>query len=149
MSEFRAPPPPPDLEWDSDTDETLDDGNIGHINQKMVAVAVGLVMIGLLLGFLIFSSKSEPVACHGLTNVIRNPDIKGALPICGNISETAPCVLYVLNHTRHDKKAQDFFQDAANLLSRNLYPVEIENTMYAKTRIPPAHFAEIKIPELR
>ena len=69
--------------------------------------------------------------------------------MCGLASETAPCILYIMNHSRYDKIAQDFFADAAKLSQRNTYTVEIENAAYAKTKIPPSFFVQMKIPALR
>jgi len=149
MTEFRAPPPPPDLDWDPDMADS-GDGEAPRINPKMIAVAVGLVLIGVLFGVLFFSPSPPPTECRGLTNVILNPDIRReeALPICGYVAETQPCVLYILNHKKTDKLAQDFFQEAANLMSRGVWAIEVVNPDYSKMKIPGAHFAVIKIPPM-
>ena len=150
MTEFRAPPPPPELDWNPDTDENTEEIDAPRINPKMIAVAVGLLLIGVCIGALLFSSKPEPVRPQGLTNIIQNPDITRALPLCGQVvSETDPCILYIVNHTRFDKKAQDFFQSAADLTGRTRPSIEMENTQYAKTTIPPAYFVKIKVPPFR
>ncbi|MBP5343865.1 MAG: hypothetical protein J6Y85_02170 [Alphaproteobacteria bacterium] len=151
MTEFRAPPPPPELDWNPDTDESIEENVIGpHPNPKMIGVAVGLVLIGVCVGALMFSSSPESLPPQGLTNIVDNPEIMEPLPVCGQQrSQTSPCILYVINHTRFDKKAEDFFETARMLMDRNKSHIEIENTSYAKKSIPPGFFAEIKIPALR
>jgi len=150
MTEFRAPPPPPELDWNPEADETEEEIVTPHINPKMIAVAVGLLLIGICIGALMFSSSPEPAKPQGLTNIVQNPDIITPLRLCGrSISETDPCILYIVNHTRFDKKAQDFFQRAADLTGRTKPTIEIENLTYAKLQIPPGYFAKIKIPPFR
>ena len=148
MTEFRAPPPPPDLDWNPDSDSADSEGVTPRINPKMVGVAVGLVLIGIFIGAVAFSSKQQTVVQQGLTNVIPNRDIRNRLPICGTVEPTRECVLYILNYTQYDKTAQNFFQDAADMLSRNKTVIEMVNPEYSKVRIPRGKFAQIKIPAL-
>lgn len=156
MTEFRAPPLPPELETNEENVENIkleDLADIKHIDPKILGLAAILLIGGVLLGALFFgsssSSNTEQPVIQGLTNLVKNPDIKEQLAYCGQVSETSPCVLYIMNHTRRDRVADDFFEEAAKLTRRNKYTVEIENTGYAKMRIRPSFFAEIKIPALR
>ena len=156
MTEFRAPPLPPEL--DLENDESLDPvkledlADIKHVDPKILGLGGILLIGGILLGALFFGgsgSGPEQPAVQGLTNVVKNPDIKEQLAFCGQVPETAACVLYIMNHTRRDRVADDFFEEAAKLTRRNKYTVEIENTGYAKVRIRPSFFAEIRIPAVR
>ena len=116
----------------------------------MALVLGGTVILGMILGALFFggSSTSQKQAPQGLTGVVPNPDWRG-LPRCGMVSETAPCAVYLVNHTRNDHYAEYFFDEAVKLTNRQKYLITIENPHYAKTRIPPGYIAQIRIPALR
>ena len=155
MTEFRAPPPPPALDMDDvDQDQEIEEAPRSALDPKMIAVAVMLVVVGMIVGAIIFGGSSTPAQqternVRGLTNVVPNPSITEQLKMCGQTSESAPCILYIMNHSRYDRIAQDFFAEAAKLSQRNNYTVEIENAAYAKTKIPPSFFVQMKIPAIR
>ena len=110
-------------------------------------IMAGTLAIGVLFGAMIFGG-SAPQQVAGLTGVIQNPDW-GGLRRCGTVSETSPCAVYFMNHSRNDRQAEDFFGEAVRQTGRQEYLIKIENPHYAKTRIPPGHIAQIRIPPLR
>ena len=62
MTEFRAPPPPPalDLEEDDSTEQEAQPSQpTGSLNPKMIAVAIGLLVIGILMGIMIAGSDGQ------------------------------------------------------------------------------------------
>ena len=85
----------------------------------------------------------------GLQGVVRNPDIYENLQRCGIVPQTEPCIVYIVNHSRADRYAEYFFDQAVKLTGRQPYLVSIENPQYAKMRIPPGYIAQIKIPRLK
>ena len=111
------------------------------------AVMTGVFLAGILFGAIIFGG-SAPQQATGLQGVIQNPDWNG-LPRCGSVSETSPCAVYFMNHSRNDHQAEDFFAEAVRQTGRQEYLIKIENPHYAKTRIPPGYIAQIRIPPLR
>lgn len=116
----------------------------------MALVLGGTVVLGMILGALFFGGSSAPQkqTSQGLTGVVPNPDWQG-LRRCGMVSETAPCAVYIVNHSRNDRYAEYFFDEAVKLTNRQKYLIAIENPHYAKTRIPPGYIAQIRIPALR
>jgi len=84
-----------------------------------------------------------------LMGVVQNPDIRAQLRRCGTVSNSSPCVFYIVNHSRDDHYAEYFFEDVAKLTGRAPYRVRIENQSYAKSRIPPGYIAKVKVPPLR
>ncbi len=108
------------------------------------------LILGMFVGNIFFgSSGSTNQKPTGLTGVIRNPDITTKLPRCGLIDRGQSCILYIMNSTRYDKSAEDFFDEAVKLTEIQKYSIAMVNLKYAKTRIPPGRFAEIKIPDMR
>ena len=114
-------------------------------------IAQKLLFEVLFLGIILFGGSSKPPVVQGLQGVVQNPDIRAneKLQRCGRVSETTGCVLYIVNHTRNDRLAEDFIPEAVKLTGRQDFLIRIENPNYVKTRIPPGHFASIKIPRLR
>ena len=120
--------------------------------KTMSLLFVGMLGIGLVLGAVMFGGGSAPrqaASSGGLQGVVRNPDIKENLKRCGLVSETSPCIVYLVNHSRIDKRAEAFFDDAIKLTGRQRYLVQIENKQYMNTLISPGQIAQIKIPPLR
>ena len=119
--------------------------------KTMSAILGGTLLAGLLLGMIFFggSSSAPPQGPSGLQGVVRNPDIRESLQRCGIVSETEPCVVYIVNHSRADRYAEYFFEQAVKLTGRQPYLVAIENPQYAKMRIPPGYITQIKIPRLQ
>ena len=119
-------------------------------SKGMMIVWGGTLVVGMLLGALIFGGgSSQPPVIQGLTRIVDNPDIKQNLPRCGTVSESSPCAVYIVNHSRNDRYAEYFFDEATQKTGRQKYLVTIENQHYAKTRIPPGYVTQIKIPPLR
>lgn len=122
------------------------------LQTKIVALILGgLFVFGMIVGALMFggSSTQSPQQQSGLTGVITNPDIKERLYRCGQVDKGEACVLYIVNHTRYDRIAEDFFDEAVKLTEAQRYSIAMVNPKYAKTRIPPGYFAQIKIPNVR
>ena len=116
--------------------------------KTMAAMFLGAITVGLLLGAMMFGGGAveAPQGPQGLLGVVRNPDIRENLNRCGMVSESSPCVVYIVNHSRNDKRAGDFFAEAIRLTGRQEYMVQIENKQYVNTLIAPGHIAQIKIP---
>ncbi len=106
-------------------------------------------VIGLFLGSVFFGGGSEQTRTVGLQGVVANPDITTNIPRCGRVDKGQACILYIVNHTRYDKIVEDFFDEAVRLTEVAKYSISMVNPKYAKTRIPPGYFAQIKIPDVR
>lgn len=118
----------------------------------MAGILGGCVVVGMLLGMVFFGGGSKaaqgPVQ-QGLMGAVPNPDIRVKMYRCGTVSETSPCLVLLANHSRNDRYAESFFEEAARLTGRKDYSVRLENSQYAKYRIAPGNIAVIKIPILR
>ena len=119
--------------------------------KTMSLILAGATFVGILLGAMMFGGGSEqaPQGPQGLLGVVYNPDIRENMNRCGTVSESYPCLVYVVNHSRNDKRASDFFDEAVRLTGRQRYMVDIENKQYVNTLIAPGYIAQIKIPPLR
>lgn len=120
---------------------------------KGLAIALGgAVILGLLFGLMMGggSSSAPKTQCSGFEKlVVRNKDITNRMPLCGRIDKGGACLLYIMNTSRYDETAEKFFQKAAELTGMQKYSIQMVNPQYAKTRIPPGHFVEIKIPPMK
>lgn len=113
-------------------------------------VSLIVLIIGMMFGSLLFGGSSTPQPQRqGLQGVVRNQDMTTPLRRCGMIDRGEACVLYIMNSTRYDKVAEDFFDEAVKLTEIQKYSISMVNPKYSKTRIPPGYFAEIKIPKIR
>ncbi len=121
------------------------------LKTKPFLVMLGVILVfGMVLGAGLFGSSGTPKQQNtGLQGVVVNQDITRKLPRCGLIDRGQACVLYIVNHTRYDKKAREFFDEAVRLTEVQKYSISIANPKYAETRIPPGHFAQIQIPNVR
>jgi len=118
--------------------------------KSMTVILIATCLIGVILGSMLFGSSSAPKQQNtGLQGVVRNQDITTATPRCGLTDRGEACILYIVNHTRYDKIAEEFFDEAVKLTEVQKYSIAIANPKYAKTRIPPGYFAQIKIPKVR
>jgi len=117
-------------------------------NKRQVIIAVGIFVIGLLMGSIMFGGSGEnpAPAPKGLQGVVSNPDIKEPLKRCGQVEASSPCVLYVMNSYTYEKLAEDFFETAVSVTRRKDLVIRMDNVRYATMRIPPGYFAQIKIP---
>ena len=117
--------------------------------KTMLGILGGTLLLGMLLGIIFFGgSSTPPPAPSGLQGVIPNPEIQVNLPRCGTVPETEPCAVYIMNHTRADRYAEYFFDQAVKLTGRQPYLLEIANRQYAKTRIPRGYITQIQVPRL-
>ena len=118
----------------------------------MIPILIGCVAIGVAIGALLFGGGKAPqkTPSKGLLGVVNNPDIRERnLLRCGVPANSSACVVYIVNHARNDRYAEEFFAEAARLTGRTDYLVRIENQHYAKHRIGPGQIVRIKIPPLR
>ena len=106
---------------------------------------MGAVIFGILIGAMMFGGSSQPPP-KGLQNVIRNQDIRQKLPLCGRVVKGQACVLYIMNATRYDQRAESFFDTALKLTEVPLRKISWANPKYGKQLIPPGALAEIFIP---
>lgn len=120
------------------------------LQTKVVAgILGGVLLFGIILGAMMFGGSASPAQNSGLQGIVRNPEIKQNIPRCGMADRTASCILYIVNASRNDRLAEDFFDEAVKLTGRQKYLLTIENSQYAKTRIAPGYFAQIKVPALK
>ena len=116
----------------------------------MLSILGGTLFAGLLLGIIFFGGSSAPVQqASGLQGIIPNPEIRENLYRCGIPPENEPCVLYIVNHTREDRYAEYFFDQAIKMTGRQDHLLKIANRRYATTRIPVGHIAQIQVPRLK
>ena len=141
---------PTDLKdrFQSQKDALMGKFNALPSNKRQVVLAVGIFLIGLLMGAIMFGGSDDaPVqAPKGLQGVVANPDIKTDLKRCGLVDASSPCVLYVMNSYTYEKLAEDFFETAVAVTRRKDLVIRMDNVRYATMRIPPGYFAQIKIP---
>ncbi len=109
----------------------------------------GCFFLGLIFGIMMSGGDSAPPAQECPLKYVRNPDIQKAYPLCGRTSNTNECVLFIMNTSRYDAYAEDFFQRAADLTERSRILISTDNPTYSKLNIPPGYFAQIKIPSTR
>lgn len=108
-----------------------------------------ILIIGFVFGSLTSGSTSSAPQVIGLQGVVRNRDITQKMARCGQTERGQACLLYIMNSSRYDKIAEDFFEEAVKLMGVQEYSISMVNPKYAKERIPPGYFAEIKIPNVR
>lgn len=167
--EFKAPPVPPKApapvfmpkEHPQETAQRglYDDNFAADLNlpaSVLKTKTMGLIMAGVLLFGIIFGSiffggsgDSSPKKSGGLQGVVRNMDLDVMLPRCGTVERGQACILYLMNSSRYDKTAEDFFDEAVRLMEVSRYSISMVNTRYAKQLIRPGYFAQIKIPNVR
>lgn len=123
----------------------------GIISTKgVMGIFGGALVAGMLFGAIFFGGGSGATQQNtGLQGVVRNPDITTPMKRCGLIDRGQACVLYIMNTTRYDKRAEDFFDEAVKLTEVQKFSIQMVNPKYAKTLIPPGRFAQIKIPNVR
>lgn len=117
-------------------------------SRNLAFLLLGTVIFGILLGAMMFGGSSKPVS-RGLQNIVKNSDIRQPLPFCGRVHKGQACVLYIMNASRYDQMAENFFNEALKLTEVPLRSISWANPKYAKQRIPPGAFAEIFIPNTR
>ena len=129
--------------------ETVQQQGVGGLLSQPWFVGVIAFLCGILIGAMVFTGSSKPQQQVGLSGVVKNTDIRSRTPRCGQIDKGQACVLYIMNNTRYDKIAENFFETALRLTEVPLFSISMANPKYAKRRIPPGAFAEILIPKVR
>ncbi len=112
----------------------------------MASIAAGVLFFGIMVGCAMFGGSSKTVQTGGLGDIIYNPDIKYALPRCGQTDPNRACVLYIMNAKTYDRLGNDFFQEAQNITGVPKYSIQISNVLYANKLIRPGFIAQIYIP---
>lgn len=120
------------------------------LKTKTVALVFAVtLLVGVIFGSVMFGGSSAQQQSTGLQGVVPNMDLDRVWPRCGTVEKGQACVLYLMNNTRYDKTAEDFFDEAVRLMEVSRYSISMVNTRYAKQRINPGYFAQIKIPNVR
>lgn len=121
------------------------------LKTKTVALVFGVtLLVGIIFGSIMFGGGSESTPqSAGLQGVVPNMDLDQPWPRCGTVEKGQACILYMMNNTRYDRTAEDFFDEAVRLMEVSRYSISMVNTRYAKQRIGPGYFAQIKIPNIR
>ncbi len=115
----------------------------------ILVVGIIALLFGVLIGSMLGGGSSPaPQQAVGLRGVVANKDITSKMPRCGLVEKGQPCLLYIMNSTRYDKIAENFFEEAAKLMGVQVYSIGLVNPKYAKELIKPGYIAEIKIPKL-
>ena len=153
---FKAPLPPqgngftPPPAQEQNTEQKAA-GKPQDIKQKLLPylwyVLGGTFFVGLILGISVSGGgETAQPAPRCPVNIVKNPDIQKSFPLCGQTSKTNECVLFIMNTTRYDAYARDFFPDAERLTERQRILISTDNPIYSNRIIPPGWFAQIKIP---
>lgn len=168
-NQFKAPPVPPkaptpvfmpkEHPQEGPVKGLYDDNFAADLNlpasllktKTMGLIFGGTLLFGMIFGAIFFGGSSEPSKpaqpCIG--GVVPNMDIDTPLPRCGTVDKGQACILYLMNNQRYDRTAEDFFDEAVRLMEVSRYSISMVNTRYAKQRISPGYFAQIKIPNVR
>ncbi|MBQ2811555.1 MAG: hypothetical protein IJF12_05235 [Alphaproteobacteria bacterium] len=143
----------PEYVTDAEEDTFVYQGNANtshHMmfdNKKVLIIACVCVLIGLILGNFMFSSKT--VVRDGLQGVIVNPEVPKGRSRCGIAEKTQGCVLYIMNPQRNELNGRDFYDLAAQLTGRQRFVIETGNMRYSTVKIKPGNIAQLNIPPLQ
>lgn len=136
---------------DTADEEFVYQGNGGFLEtldtKKLMWIALGCILFGLLLGKFMFSS--EQVVRNGLQGVVVNPEVPKGRTRCGVAEKTQGCVLYVMNPQRQELNGRDFYDLAAQLTGRQRFVIETGNMRYSSVKIKPGNIAQLNIPPLQ
>lgn len=135
-----------------DDDEFVYQGNPNNFaanldTKKIIGLAIGCIVFGLLLGKFVFSS--EQVVRNGLQGVVVNPEVPKGRTRCGIAEKTQGCVLYVMNPQRQELNGRDFYDLASQLTGRQRFVIETGNMRYSSVKIKPGSIAQLNIPPLQ
>lgn len=114
----------------------------------MAGILGATLLLGMIFGALFFSTETQQIT-QGLTGVVYNQDFIPNTPRCGIAPPGQRCVLYIMNSTRQDKYAENFFTDAVKLTGVASFNITMANSTYAKRLIKPGYIAQINIPDIR
>lgn len=112
----------------------------------MSMIAGGILLFGLILGGMLFGGSGNTQRMQGLDGVVLNPEVPGNRRRCGIAERTQGCVIYLMNPTRRDREARDFYAEASRLTGVPTYTIELGNIEYATSIIRPGWIAQINIP---
>lgn len=115
--------------------------------KKLLGIALGCLLIGILLGKFLFSS--EQVVQNGLQGVVVNPEVPKGRSRCGIAEKTQGCVLYIMNPQRQELNGRDFYDLASQLTGRQRFVIETGNMRYSSVKIKPGNIAQLNIPPLQ
>ena len=167
---FKAPPVPPkaptpvfmpkEHPQETQTKGLYDDNFCVDFNlpakfltTKMMAMVIGgVLLVGVIFGATFFGGSDSGTSQQqqqGLQGIVPNPDLTKRTDRCGIAEKGQACLLYIMNSSRYDKTAEDFFEEAAATMGIGTYAVSMVNVRYAKQRIRPGYIAQIKIPDVR
>lgn len=141
---------PPELDYTSDEEdggyEPAYTDNRAML-KKLILTAAGCFVIGMLLGGIFFSSKTEQQ--QGLEGVVLNADVPQGRARCGLTESTQACIFYIMNWYKQELTGRDFYKLAAQLTGREEYMIETENLRYATVKIKPGAIVQLNIPALK
>lgn len=116
--------------------------------KKALLGLCGVLLIGIIMGAMLFGGKKQQVI-QGLVGVVPNPEIRGRqVGRCGAVDRTLGCVLFMMNASRGDRRARDFYQQASDITGVPQYTIELGNVEYASYQIRPGYIAQIYIPPI-
>ena len=117
-----------------------------HIPFYGWCISGGVFAVELIIAIFLLCERSSYFQPSCTLRYVLNPDIRENLHTCGQASKTQACALYIMNHTRYDKKVVDFVTEASRLTDTPVHLIMVSNPNYVSQRIVPGYFAQIKIP---
>ena len=115
--------------------------------KNMAMIAGGLLMIGLLIGSVVFSGgNSCPPCTMDNFGVVRNPDVPKNTKRCGVANLDENCRLLMTNAKRSEIKVRELFPLAVQFTNVAGYRIDAMNIRYANEIIKPGYIAEVYIP---
>lgn len=145
----ESKPLPPQVEKIQNFMAKLDEKPLPPILTRtsvFLIVCISILLFGLTFGAIFFSSKPTPTLfADAVRGVVRNPDIRQAVPRCGTVAKGQACVVYLMNPDSADREAKTFFQLVADMTGIYKYVIETANPNYANTIIRPGHIGAFYI----
>ena len=113
-------------------------------------VLAGIFVIELLFGAVLLCKLTDiPSSRSCVLRYVLNPNIRENLHTCGQVPKTEACALYIMNHTRYNKRVGDFIKEASHLTNTPMHQIMVNNSNYIHQQIVPGYFAQIKIPPVQ
>ena len=144
--------PAPQPEMNAQRPDFLEPLRLIAQNRQVLISFLVIFVLGLFMGSCLFSApKKQKVqqAPVGLTGVVPNPEPNVAnMKRCGQVERGQPCIIYIVNHSRYEKYAENFFDEASRLTEVSRHSISMDNLQYAKTLIRSGEIAQIKVPSL-
>ena len=108
-----------------------------------------ILFVGILLGAVLFGGDDQSSVQQGLQGVIPNPEVRGRnIGRCGRVPKTSECIFFIMNASRLDKHAREFYQQVSDLTEVPKYTIELANVEYASYLIRPGYIAQIYVPSI-